>query len=295
MPKTKILIAIDEPERAKIIVDTVCNFIDSQNTEITLVNVIETNISEESYFYSEPEKFINHEAEKSVFAEIEAFLENSAIDYKGFLYKEGNAAKIISKLCEGYDLLVIGSHNKNPIERLLLGSVAYKLIRTAKTSVLVVNNKYMPQSLDKPTFSALMGVDFSESSVYTAENLHKFLNKNKAEITLLHVAVEPSLIIPPDVYIYIDMAKIIEETNKVSENLLCLIENKLKETGLNVVKKYFIQGSVASQLIDESNKNDNDLIVVGAQGKGRFGRWMLGSVSSKIAEQSRQPVLIIKE
>ena len=49
MTKTRILIAIDEPEWAKTIVQTAYNFIDKKNSEVTLLNVIETNIAEEGY------------------------------------------------------------------------------------------------------------------------------------------------------------------------------------------------------------------------------------------------------
>lgn len=296
MVKTRILIAIDEPNWAKTIVHYTYNFIDRKNSEITLLNVIETNITEENYFYSKPEKFIEHESEKSNFAFLENFLENSEVDYKGFIYKEGNVANIIVKLAEKgeYDLVVIGSHNKNAIERLLLGSVAYKVTRFAKSSILVINSRcHLDTSKIKP-FSVLMGVDMSDDSFCSAEKLPKFIDKDRANITLLNVTMQPSLIIPPDAYIYIDMDKIIKESNSVSENLLELISRKLEENNVKVVKKYHIEGEIASVIIDEAEKNNHNLIVVGSHGRGNISRWFLGSVSTKVYEHARQPVLIIK-
>jgi len=220
-PKTKILIAIDEPNLAKTIVHTTYSLINRKNSEITLLNVNESNVAEENLFYSKPEKFIEHEAEKTDFVFLEDFLENSDADYKGFIYGEGEAAHTIMKLTkkEGYDLIVIGSHNKNPLERLLLGSVAYKVTRAAKCSVLVINAKHhLDTSIEtnKQPFSILMGVDMSDDSFCSAEHLWKFVDKERANVTLLHATIEPSLIIPPDAYIYIDMPKIMEESNKVS-------------------------------------------------------------------------------
>ena len=297
MAKTRILIAIDEPSWAKTIVHAVYNFIDRKNSEVILLNVIETNIAEEGYFYSQPEKFIKHEAEKENFTLLENFLENSEVDYKGFIYKEGNAAETIIKLTEKgeYDLLVIGSHNKNAIERLLLGSVAYKVTRFGKTSVLVIDSKCHIETSDSNPFSVLMGVDTSDDSFYAAENLWKFIDKERACVTLLNAMIEPSLIIPPDAYIYLDMNKIIQEACLVSENLLDLTANKLKKHGVKVVKKYHVEGDAAAMILDEAEENRHDLIVVGSHGGGKLSRWLLGSITTKVYEHAKQPVLIIKK
>ena len=297
MAKIRILIAIDEPDWAKTIVHTAYNFIDRKNSEVTLLNVIETSIAEEEYFYSKPEKFIAHESEKTAFTLLENFLENSEVDYKGFIYKEGNAAEAIIKLTEkgDYDLLVIGSHNKNSIEKLLLGSVAYKVTRLGKTSVLVIDSKYHIETGKLKPFSLLMGVDTSDDSFYAAENLWKFIDKDRANVTLLNVTVEPSLVIPPEAYIYLDMNEIIRESNLVSENLLELTANKLEKNGVNVVKKYHVEGDAASAIIDETEKNQHNFIVVGSHKGGKISKWFLGSVSTKVYEHAKKPVLIIKQ
>lgn len=296
MPKTKILIAIDDPEWAKTLVHSAYNLIDAKNAEITLLNVIETTVAEENYFYTEPEKFIEHEAEKSVFAQIENFLENSETNYKGFVYKEGSAADEILKLIknEGYDLVVLGSHNKNPLERLFLGSVAYKVARASSSSILMINRKSHIKTQESRKFTVLMGVDTSKDSFYAAENLFKFVDKKRAEITLLHVTTEPSLIIPPDAYIYIDLNAIMCEINSASESLLNGIDAELQTTGINAVNKYYLLGEAASTILDEAEKNNHDLIVVGSHGTGNIPRWLLGSVSTKIYEHAKLPVLIIK-
>ena len=50
----------------------------------------------------------------------------------------GNPVEEIAKLAMQYDLLVIGSHSRNGIERFLLGSVSHALLHHAPGSVLVV-------------------------------------------------------------------------------------------------------------------------------------------------------------
>ena len=135
----------------------------------------------------------------------------------------------------------------------------------------------------------------SDNSFYAAENLWKFIDRDRANVNLLNVLIEPSLIIPPDAYIYIDMDKIIKESNLVSENLLDLISNRLEESCVKVVKKYHIEGDAASTIIDEAEENNHNLIAVNAHSGGNISRWFLGNVSTKVYEHSKKPVLIIKK
>jgi len=296
MSKTKILIAVDDPTWANIIVNEASKVIDKKNSEVTLINIIESTLAEEGYFYSEPEKFIKHEANKSSFSILEDFLENSNIDYKGFIYKEGNVSNILKKMSNDYDLIVLGPHNKNPLERFLLGSVSYKLARTAKCSVLIINSaKFNDKNFtNTEIYSVLLGIDQSNDSFNAVKQLNKFIDKQRAQVSLLNVTVPPSLVIPPDAYIYMDVEKIIQEANLISESLLEKASQYLQGDGVNVIKKYHVEGDAAKTILDEADINKITLIVLGAHGEGNISRWLLGSVSSRVYEHARQSVLIIK-
>jgi nucleotide-binding universal stress UspA family protein len=54
------------------------------------------------------------------------------------------------------------------------------------------------------------------------------------------------------------------------------------------------EGNVSEQIIQHSKKSRTDLIVVGSKGLGAVLRFMLGSVSAKIANHSLCSVLIVK-
>ncbi len=57
------------------------------------------------------------------------------------LIKEGSPAAVILDVAEeeNIDLIVIGSSGKSGLDRFLMGSVATKVVKSAKCSVLVVN------------------------------------------------------------------------------------------------------------------------------------------------------------
>ncbi|MFH0702260.1 MAG: universal stress protein [bacterium] len=295
--KLKILIAIDEPALAKTIVHTTCNIIDKGNSEITLLNVLETTNIEEEYFYKEPQKFIEHEAEKSDFAYLENFLENEEeIEYKGFIYREGHASKNILDVAsnENYDLIVLGSHNKQGLRRFFLGSVSYNVSKYSKSSVLVIKPATCPQIPKDSNFSVLFAVDNSDFSTYVSGQIGIFLDKKRAEVTILNVTLPIQEIIPPDAYVYTDIAKIMEESNLVAEEIIRDAAINVAKQRLTVKNKYHITGDPASTIINEAEKNKSSLIIVGSHSKSIFSDFIMGSISTKIYEHSTLPVLIIK-
>lgn len=54
------------------------------------------------------------------------------------------------------------------------------------------------------------------------------------------------------------------------------------------------QGRILDQILDTSDELNADLIVVGSKGRHGAGRFLMGSVSSKVAEYSKRNVLIVK-
>lgn len=296
MEKLKVLIAIDDPNFAKTIIHTACSIINKKNSEVTLLNVEEITTAEDEYFYKEPEKFIEHEAEKSDFAYLENFLENQKdLEYKGFIYQEGNAADNILAIAEkeNYDLIVLGSHNKHGFERFFLGSASYKVSRMSKCSVLVIKPEF--EIVDSEPYSVLFATDGSELSSYVSSHVSKFLDKNRAEVDLLNVVALIQDIIPADTYVYANIDKIIEESNQVSDEILKNTAIDLLRQGLNIKKRYHVNGIPAETILDEAENNNSDLIVLGSHSFGGNSRWLLGSVSSGVYEYSHIPVLIVKE
>jgi len=297
MDKLKVLIAIDEPDIAKNIVNTACCFLDKKNSEITLLNVIESSSAEDNYFYSKPDKFIEHEAEKADFAYIENYLENEGFNYKGFIYKEGDVSKNILNISEkeNFDLIVLGSHNKRHMERLFLGSTSYKISRLSKKSILVIKPTLPPKISPSSEYLVLFGVDGSEYSDYASKNIGRFLDKDRAKINIINVTRSLQEIIPSEAYIYIDSPKILEELNLVAEELIKESAVNVLKQKLSVNKKYHIEGDAAQTIINESENTKCDLIIVGSHGETGIAEWLLGSVSAKIYTYSNIPALIVKK
>ncbi|MCQ4342611.1 MAG: universal stress protein [Sulfolobaceae archaeon] len=71
-------------------------------------------------------------------------------------------------------------------------------------------------------------------------------------------------------------------------------KKKAQEAGVKDVTSQVLEGDPATSIIEYASKNGADLIVIGSRGLSTFKRLILGSVSSKVVQESRVPVLVVK-
>lgn len=98
------------------------------------------------------------------------------------------------------DLLVLGTHARHGVARLVMGSVAEQLFRQADGLVLTVGPHSLPNAppLDKGagTLSFLFPTNFDDASAHALPYAIAFANHFAANLVLLHVA--PVMPIPED-------------------------------------------------------------------------------------------------
>jgi nucleotide-binding universal stress UspA family protein len=102
--------------------------------------------------------------------------------------REGNAAKEIVLLAEQLpaDLLVLGTHGRSGFERLFLGSVTEKVLRTTHAPVMTI-----PPPVTQPGRALyktiLCPLDFSDASTRALEYALSLSEEADARLILLHV------------------------------------------------------------------------------------------------------------
>lgn len=69
---------------------------------------------------------------------------------------------------------------------------------------------------------------------------------------------------------------------------------RLQECGVECTSK-LRHGHPAEHILQEMEQGDYDLIVIGARGRSRLTRFLLGSVSFRIVQHSNIPVLIVRK
>ena len=184
-----------------------------------------------------------------------------------------------------YDLCVIGTHGRTGLARVLLGSVAEKVVRHAPCSVLAVR----PDGEVKPFHHALVPTDFSESATY-ALDLAATLVEPSGSVTLEHVIEIP--------FAYSRETAILafarELETRAAEALDKEIE-RFRRTSKLSIRGWSRTGHPGPQtlaLIDEDRSID--LVVMGSHGRTGFQRALMGSVAEKVVRHARCPVLVAR-
>jgi nucleotide-binding universal stress UspA family protein len=187
----------------------------------------------------------------------------------------------------GVDLVVMGTHGRQGLDRARFGSVAEEVVRTAPAPVLTVR-AHAPATT-RPVRRILAPIDFSEASETALRHAKEIALTYGAEIDLLHVIDRPSY---PSAY-GLDSLDFSGET--VLENA----ENGLADLAEEIVghehaKAEVVYGHPVAGILDYIEDNEIDLLVIATRGRTGLSRLLLGSVAERVLRQSPIPVFLVK-
>lgn len=186
------------------------------------------------------------------------------------------------------DLVVAGTHGRRGLQRLLIGSVAEEMIRTAPCPVLTVreSEEVAPAWAVR---NILVPIDFSEASMGALRHAKELTLTYGAQITLLHAVEE---VVYPSAYgvepINLPSPQVVE---RVEANLA---ERARDEIGYEHVTVEASVGYAPSSILDYAEMNPVDLIVIATHGRTGLERMLLGSVTERVVRRAPAPVFIVK-
>lgn len=150
----------------------------------------------------------------------------------------------------------------------------------------------------------LVPIDFSDYSVNACRYAIGLAEKLNAEIKLMHVYYNPVVNSMPltDTYYYqVNMDEIIREievrAKENMENFYGDLKEKIEIDNIQGVKLdyYLARGIASDEIIAKSIDYKPDVIIIGTRGQGEKENDLIGSVASKIIEDTKVPVLVIPE
>lgn len=139
----------------------------------------------------------------------------------------------------------------------------------------------------------LVPIDFSEYAIEALKVAAQIARKNNSEIVLLHM-----LELPHQATDFIgaggkSIPEIMNYKNKSISNLEGLMDADYLK-GINVSEAIEFK-KVTDGIIDASQKNNVDLIVMGSHGTSGLDELMVGSNAEKVVRLSTIPVLVVKK
>ena len=192
-------------------------------------------------------------------------------------------------------MLVIGTHGRSGFERLLLGSVAERILRKATCPVMTVP-KGLPDAMPAgPVLyrRILCPVDFSESSLHTLNYAISMAHEVDGQLTIVHV-VAHELEHTGD----IEYATSMTVGNFLKEREEAL-RRRLREAVATASKSCRVDASMTHgkpwrEILRIAAERQSDLIVMGVQGRGAVDLALFGSTTQHVVREASCPVLTLR-
>lgn len=140
----------------------------------------------------------------------------------------------------------------------------------------------------------LVPVDFSQEAESAARVAASIARKTGSEIFLVHMLELPVTTIDPAEMNTISSEPQIIYFMKLAHEKFDKFKNLPFFDGLRVIESIQFQHAF-SGIINESEKNNIDLIVMGSQGASGLQEMFIGSNTEKVVRRSKVPVLVIKK
>ena len=197
----------------------------------------------------------------------------------------GIPASKIAEISLEYDLTIMGTVGRKGLTHLLLGSVAEKVVRTAKSPVLVVHAGDHVNADCLNVKRILIPTDGSENTKPAIAHGLALARVLNAEVTVLNVADQTSENQSSNKKG--DAKNQIEISREATES----IANEGKRMGLTA-HPLTLTGTPINEIVKASS--NFDLIVMGTVGRTGLAHIRLGSVAEGTVRQAKCPVLVVR-
>ena len=264
--------------------------------EILLVHVVPfVMLPTEGYFppevYDELIQNARREAEAG-FDRLLGSVAGSGLNVRIRLEDGGPPASRILEVAtqEAVDLLVVGTHSRTGLQRVILGSVADRIVRQATCPVLTV--RPMPERERAPRHEIrriCYATDFSPTARAAWPWVIAIASAAGAEVDLVHVTFEPVADRHLPAETIGRMAQFLQEQGRIE------VERFLERSTLprERIHVHLSPGVAGEQIVHQAQERTVDLIVMGTHGWSGIVRWMLGSVAQYVIQAASCPVLTI--
>lgn len=229
--------------------------------------------------------------------QLEQLFENEPIDWQP-LVSIGHTADEISRIVDKkrIDIAISATHGRSGIKRLLLGSVAERLMRTLSCPLLIIKEQGAKASGMKQTVfppkRILVGCDFSTDSELAFQYGLAMAQEFEAELHLVHV-------VEPPVYqnvLFSDVSSGMYDREAMIEELSDKLERMVPDEARNWcdLKTELREGKPDEELTRYADNNGMDLIALGVRGHGLVETLFVGSTTDRVARRSPCPVLSVR-
>ncbi|HUG15962.1 MAG TPA: universal stress protein [Thermomicrobiales bacterium] len=297
-----IVVPLDGSENAEQALPWAAALARRRNASLLLVSVIDIPLEFGTWSVSRAPA-IDEEMNRWM-AESEEYLRRSGESLSGVSFdvvvKLGSASIEIRSVIEALEnpVVVMSSHGRTGARRILLGSVAARVIHDARCPVLVVRYLEEGQTPETPLFERVLApLDGSEFSEHALTQALDVLGDNLS-IHLLRVIELPvfragGALEPGMSFEYGLIAEYLDATRDESVAYLQEQSELLTARGYSVTTEVR-DGRVAEEILRVAGERDAHVIAMATHGRGGIGRLVFGSVAESVLSEARAPLLLMR-
>lgn len=168
----------------------------------------------------------------------------------------GDISDVIFRLVREHaiDMLILGTHGREGVKKLLMGSVAEKIFRQASIPVMIVGPNVPVRSSVAELNRLVFATDFRDESLAAFPHSLSLAQEHQAHLSILHVLAKPNA-----------------GTTVDFDPDTCFALRRMKElvppeSSLYLAPHYAVEfGGVPEQIVKFTSENGADLIILGVR------------------------------
>lgn len=206
--------------------------------------------------------------------------------------RQGNPARQILNCAESLaaDLIVMGTHGRGGFERLVVGSVAEKVLRKSPRPVLTIPPS-TAQVTRPPYRRVLCPVDFSPSALSALRVALAIAQEEDSTLTIVHVIDWPT-----DNELLVERFDDPSFRTSVEQDARRRLDALVDETARQYCspKTELTFGKPFRAILDAADSTQADLIVMGVSGRNPVDLTLFGSTTNHVVRGAHCPVLTLR-
>jgi nucleotide-binding universal stress UspA family protein len=275
---SKVLIPVDFSDTSMLAIKHGAFLAQNAKAEVYLLHVVNAHYMAQNMFLPNVSLDMNaveSKASQRLNELAKDIKTNNGMDAQ-IVIKTGNPSNEISKIAKelGIDLIVMGTHGYSPLEELVIGSTALKVITKSQCQVMAMSSAATKSGYSKIVMPIDTTVNSKQKAHYTLELAKKF-NATVHAIVLLDSGEEQER---PKMELILKQIKELatEKGTSYQSEILSGVKNR------------------ATSTVNYIDKIGGDLVVIMTDQDAELSGFFLGPYSQQVIHLSKVPVIAVK-
>ena len=195
------------------------------------------------------------------------------------------------------DLIIMGTHGREGLPRLVQSSVAESVLRNTPLPVMLVHHTQHPF---EPLFHRiLVPIDSDEISTNALEQATELTQALQANLDVLHVISDVAASLKSFETAAQDVQRLVNAVENESHEIIAhawtqIRGSKIEPNRIEVFETRLNGAKVQDLILDHAKQRNIDLIVMGTHTRTGLARFVMGSVAEGVVHHASLPVLLVR-